>query len=89
MAVLRAVENRRSLIRAANTGISGFIDPVGRVSDTTQLFTEAAVTRNVPMLSTMTFYTRNGELFARICLAISLFAIIIKMLTFKKHIKRR
>ena len=31
MAVLRAVENKRSLIRAANTGISGFVDPLGHV----------------------------------------------------------
>ena len=89
MAVLRAVENRRSLVRAANTGISGFIDPVGRVTDATELFTEATLTRDVPFLTSVTFYTRYGEVFARLCLAISLFAIFIKMLTFKKHTKRR
>jgi apolipoprotein N-acyltransferase len=84
MAVFRAVENRRSLIRAANTGISGFIDPVGRVTDSTQLFTEAALTKNVAFLTTITFYTRYGELFARLCLAITFFAIFIKVLRFKK-----
>jgi apolipoprotein N-acyltransferase len=89
MAVLRAVENRRSLIRAANTGISGFIDPVGRVTASTQLFTDAALTRNVPFLKNVTFYTRYGDLFARLCLAITLFAIFIKMLKFKKQNHRR
>ena len=89
MAVLRAVENKRSLIRAANTGISGFIDPVGRVPASTQLFTDAALTRNVPFLNNVTFYTRYGDLFARLCLAISLFAIFMKMLKFKKQNHRR
>jgi apolipoprotein N-acyltransferase len=89
MAVLRAVENRRSLIRAANTGISGFIDPVGRVTASTQLFTDAALTRNVPFLKNVTFYTRYGDLFALLCLAVTLFAIFIKMLKFKKQNQRR
>ncbi|HSO20754.1 MAG TPA: apolipoprotein N-acyltransferase, partial [Desulfosarcina sp.] len=38
MAVFRAVENRRSLVRCANTGISGFVDPAGRVVAKTGLF---------------------------------------------------
>jgi len=89
MTVLRAVENRRSLIRAANTGISGFIDPVGRVMASTQLFTDAALTRNVPFLKDVTFYTRYGDLFALLCLAVTLFALFIKMLKFKKQNLRR
>ena len=35
MAVLRAVENRRALVRSANTGISAFVDPLGRISGET------------------------------------------------------
>lgn len=61
IAVLRAVENRRSVVRAANTGISGFIDPVGRVLEETCLFTTAAITRPVPALEEISFYTRHGE----------------------------
>ncbi len=61
IAVLRAVENRRSVVRAANTGISGFIDPVGRVLEETGLFTRAAITRPVPTLEEISFYTRHGE----------------------------
>jgi len=62
IAVLRAVENRRSLVRAANTGISGFIDPAGRITATTGLFTATALTRNVPVLDQLTFYTRYGDI---------------------------
>lgn len=72
LATLRAVENRRALVRAANTGISGFIDPVGRVLDPTALMVEAAVTRPVPLLDAETLYTRHGDLFAAGCLAVSI-----------------
>jgi len=72
LVVLRAVENRRALARAANTGISGFIDPVGRVLDPTPLMEEAAVTRALPMLTIETIYTRFGDVFAFVCLSIAL-----------------
>ena len=74
MAIFRAVENRRSIIRSANTGISGFIDPWGRVVASTQLFTDAIVTRTVPILDEKTFYSRFGDLFAIACLALTLIA---------------
>ena len=74
LAVLRAVENRRALARAANTGISGFVDPVGRVLDPTPLMEEAAVVSELPLLDTRTVYTRFGDVFAAACLIISLAA---------------
>jgi apolipoprotein N-acyltransferase len=76
LAVFRAVENRRVLARSANTGISGFIDPVGRLLDLTPLMEEAAVVREVPLLDTHTFYTRFGDVFAGACLVISAAAVI-------------
>ena len=69
--VFRAVENRRTLVRAANTGISGFVDPVGRVHSATSLFEDAAVTRSIPILKDRSVYTRWGDLFAGVCLAVS------------------
>jgi apolipoprotein N-acyltransferase len=71
MAVFRAIENRRSLIRSANTGISGFIDPVGRILAATPLFEDAVITRSLPALTIESFYTRYGDVFAWICTAIS------------------
>ena len=67
--IFRAVENRRALARSANTGISGFIDPVGRILASTELLEEAAVTRALPLIHKKTFYTRFGDLFALACLA--------------------
>ncbi|MDL1963771.1 MAG: apolipoprotein N-acyltransferase [Deltaproteobacteria bacterium] len=72
MAVFRAIENRRSLIRAANTGISGFIDPVGRIIDSTSLFQEKVITRSVPIIHKTSIYTGFGDLFAIACLIVML-----------------
>jgi apolipoprotein N-acyltransferase len=79
MAKFRAVENRRSLIRAANTGISGFIDPSGKVIGSTELFQDAVMTTEVPTLGIKTFYTRFGDLFAMACLALTLVIMGIKI----------
>jgi apolipoprotein N-acyltransferase len=76
LAVFRSIENRRTLIRAANTGISGFIDPTGRISDASELFVEAAIVRNVPVMDRMTFYTRFGDVFAWFCMAASALMLI-------------
>jgi apolipoprotein N-acyltransferase len=76
--VFRAVENRRALARAANTGISGFIDPAGRILTSTPLLQEAAVTRTLPLIRSKTFYTRFGDLFALACLAGTIFGILLE-----------
>lgn len=67
MVRFRAVENKRAMARAANTGISGFIDPAGRILATSGLYTEAALTRALPLLDIPTFYTRYGDLFTGLC----------------------
>ncbi|HEY3346522.1 MAG TPA: apolipoprotein N-acyltransferase, partial [Nitrospirota bacterium] len=72
MAVFRAVENRRALVRAANTGITGLILPTGEVGATTGIFKETMLTVDVPLVSEKTFYTRHGDLFAYFCAAVSL-----------------
>ncbi len=67
MAVLRAVENRRYLVRAANTGISAMVDPSGRILRTSDLFVPAVIADQIRVERTHTFYTRYGDLFAWIC----------------------
>jgi apolipoprotein N-acyltransferase len=70
MGVFRAVENRRGLARAANTGISGFIEPTGKIREQTDLFEDAAITRPVALMEAPALYPRIGDLFAQICLAL-------------------
>ena len=65
MAAIRAVENGRPLIRAANTGFSAFINPRGRIVSRSGLFTEGILEHEVPLgNSEMTRYTRYGDVFA-------------------------
>jgi apolipoprotein N-acyltransferase len=74
MVVFRAVENRVYFARAANTGISGFIDPFGRVLQKSGIFTEEAVTGEIRTGGPRTFYTAYGDLFAQACVILALFA---------------
>ncbi len=71
MVVLRAVENRRAFARAANTGISGFIDPQGRILRASPIFEEATFTGTIPLDRTLTFYTNYGDVFAYACVIIT------------------
>lgn len=86
IAVFRAVENRRSVVRAANTGISGFIDPSGTILGETDIFTACALTRQVPVMSGKTFYTRHGDLAAKVCLVAFLLICVVKSM--KKKFRR-
>jgi apolipoprotein N-acyltransferase len=72
MAVFRAVENRRYLVRAANTGITAVVDPWGRVLGRTRLFERTTLVREVPLVSETSFYTRHGDVFAHAAAAAAL-----------------
>lgn len=75
-ASMRAIEQGRYLARAANTGITGFVDPYGRVLQKTEIFERAILVDDVRMLETPTIYGRIGDLFAYICAALTLVALI-------------
>lgn len=83
-ALFRCVENRRPMVRAANTGVTCFIDQFGRVTqilrdDTGNTFTEGVLTGlvEVPQTRRLTFYARHGELFAQSCALVTAIAILI------------
>ncbi len=63
-AAMRAIENGRYLARAANTGVSGFVDPYGRVLEKSKLFEQAVLVHDVRLIRTGTIYTRTGDLIA-------------------------
>ena len=67
MAAFRAVENRVFVARAANTGITGFIDPRGKILKEGGIFTEEAMSETVRLSSQKTFYTLFGDVFAWVC----------------------
>ncbi len=69
MLPLRAVENRRSVARAANTGISALIDPLGRVTARTEIFERDRLSGSLKLSTVETFYTKYGDVFALLCLA--------------------
>ena len=72
MVVFRSVENHLAFARAANTGISGFIDPFGRIIAASPIFTQTALQGEIAVRQTQTFYSRHGDVFAYGCMLISL-----------------
>lgn len=71
MAKLRAIENRRFVLRAAGTGISTVIDPFGRTRDEIGLFREGIIADKVCPRQDMTLYARLGQRFAYLCALIT------------------
>ena len=76
MCALRAVENRKPVIRAANSGVSGFFTSIGLVIKETPLFKRQVLTATIMTDPTVTFYTRFGDLFAYLCILTALFVLI-------------
>ncbi len=68
IAVFRAIENRVPVVRAANTGISGIIDPVGRIETSSRIFEMSSILGDiVPKTGPNTWYTAYGDAFAYGC----------------------
>jgi apolipoprotein N-acyltransferase len=63
----RAVENRRFMLRAANSGISAVIEPSGRIQSSTGLLRTAVCRGRFAFLEGQTFYTRHGDVFVFLC----------------------
>jgi apolipoprotein N-acyltransferase len=61
MAVFRAVENRRSMVRATASGQTCAIDPRGRITAMAEPFTAAFLNVRLPLLTTLSPYTRWGD----------------------------
>ena len=80
-AIFRCVETRQPMVRAANTGVTCFVNEFGRVTQILQddkgnTFTEGVLSGevNAPTAPAPTFYVRHGELFAQVCAGITLIA---------------
>ncbi len=71
IARFRCIENRRSMARCANTGVSQFIDRFGRVYADVPWWQRTSLTAEVERSRAMTFYTTHPDLFAKIAVAVS------------------
>ena len=63
-ASMRAIEEGRYLVRSANTGVSGIVDPYGRVLARTAIYQPAILVGEARFLKTSTFYARHGDILA-------------------------
>lgn len=91
-ALFRCVETRQPMVRAANTGVTCFVNEFGRITqilqdDNGSTFTEGILSGevNIPTARVLTFYVKHGELFAQLCAAITLMAIIVLIATRKRR----
>ena len=72
MARMRAIENRRWILRATNNGVTASIDPYGRVRQSIPRHTVGSLVAQYGFNSETTFYTRHGDVFAWLCAILSL-----------------
>ena len=72
MSRMRAIENRRWLLRDTNTGITTVIDPYGRLTASVQRHALTSLAARYGYRSDQTFYTVHGDLFAYLCGIITL-----------------
>lgn len=84
--VLRAVENRRPVVRAANTGISGFVDSRGRILTASELFVRGHYAANVALSKERTLYSRAGDVLPALCAAV---AAVLLLAGFRRRQSRR
>ena len=77
MAAMRAIEQGRYLARAANTGISGVVDPYGQVVRKSGIFTEVDLIEEVRLLQHRTIYARIGDMVAYASLLVTVLALVV------------
>lgn len=74
---LRAIENRRSIARSANTGISCFINQKGEIIQPTEWWTATAIRDTINANDRITFYTKHGDYLGRISDFLAIFLLLI------------
>ena len=84
-AIMRAVENRRTVVRCANGGISCIINPLGEIETQTDMFSEAVLVGNVGLHNENTFYTEHPSIITMLVSTISLGIVLLSIILFIKQ----
>jgi apolipoprotein N-acyltransferase len=77
MAAMRAIEQGRYLARSANTGISGIVDPYGRVVARSNIFEQVGLVGEARVLTGRTVYSRIGDQVAFVAIALTMVALVL------------
>jgi len=85
MARMRAIENRRWLLRATNNGVTAAIDPYGRVRQSIPRHQADSLPAQYGFRDDVTFYTAHGDVFAWLCVLVSIAALLWSL---KKQIRQ-
>ncbi len=89
MARMRAIENRRWILRSTNTGVTAAIDPYGRVTASAPRHIRTALHTGFNYEGTKTFYTKQGDLFAYLCMMVTIGALSYSLLGHEKEGSQR
>jgi apolipoprotein N-acyltransferase len=87
MAIFRAIEYRMPLVRCGNSGVSFFVFPNGRVEQETQIFTRRVIISDIPLRQEETFYARQGDVFAWVCVILMVLPLSVAIFRRKKSLQ--
>ena len=79
MARMRAIENRRWILRATNSGVTAAVDPLGRVTQSAPRHVLTSLAVRYGYRSDVTFYSRYGDVFAILCAIIAIVAALLAL----------
>jgi apolipoprotein N-acyltransferase len=85
---LRAIETRKWIARSANTGVSCFINPMGEILQATEYWKPAVIKQRISLSDEKTFYTKHGDIIARLAFWLSIGFIVYSLLIRFKILKK-